>query len=138
MRVFVWASAIIIACTVAGWSQAYYESSGQTQVFKLAAGAKVGSAAIKDVAANHLAMNNGISVLATRGSIVVTMPALQRGVADVELYDIKGRQIYRQRGINSTVVRFETKSFASGIYSVLIRGNGQIFSRMIVLNGRGN
>lgn len=34
--------AAIMACVVLGWSQDYYEASGQPAVFTLAAGAKAG------------------------------------------------------------------------------------------------
>jgi hypothetical protein len=81
-------------------------------------------------------MNSGINVTTFRSSIVVTFPALHRGSADIALYNIAGRQIYRQRGFTGTSLRLETRTFALGIYTFLIRANGQNYSRRVAVNGR--
>lgn len=137
MRAFVWATAMLFVCAATGWSQPYYEASGQTQVFTLAAGAKVGPSAIKGGRMNRFVMNTGISVVTSRGSIVVTLPALQRGSADIAVYDIKGRQGFRQSGFHGASLRLETKLFAPGVYSLLVRVDGQSFARRVAVNGRG-
>ena len=137
MRGIVLVSAILMACAITGWGQAYYESSGQTQVFTLAAGAKIGPSAIKSTPALRTGINNGISVGTSRGSIVVALPALHRGVADIALYDIKGRQIYRQSGFLGTSLRLETKAIAPGVYSMLVRVDGKSYTRRVAVNGRG-
>jgi hypothetical protein len=127
---------ILFAFAVAGWGQAYYEASGQTQVFTLTAGAKAGSAAIKRSPALLAAPKNGICVKAFRGGFLVTLLGLQRGYADIVLYDIKGRQVCRRRAINCTSLRLETGSFAPGIYTLFVHAWGQSFSRRIAVNGR--
>jgi hypothetical protein len=131
------ATAVIITCTVAGWGQACYEASGQTAVFTLKAGAKSGPAAIREGPVLHAGLNSGISLTATRGGIVITLPALQRGSADIALYDLTGRQIYRQRGFNGTSLHIETKAFASGIYTAIVRVDGKNYSRRFAVSRRG-
>jgi hypothetical protein len=131
-------SAAILCCAVACWSQAYYEASGQTQVFTLTAGAKGGwSTAIKDGPAVHAELNNGIRVKTLRSVVIVTMPSKQKESADISLYDIKGRQVYRQLGMTGTSMRIGTQSFAPGIYSMIIRAGGQSYSRRVAVYGRG-
>jgi hypothetical protein len=138
MRQIVWAAAILFATAAAGWSQAYYEASGQTQIFTLAAGAKVGPAAIKGSPVLRAGMSSGISVVTMRGGMVVALPAMaQRGVADIALYDIKGRQLYHRFGFTGTLLRLETKAFAPGVYNMLVRVEGKIFSRAIALSSQG-
>jgi len=132
---FFWASVFILGCVAAGWSQAYYEVSNQTKVFTLAAGAKVGSVAIRSGAV--VGINSGISVTTTRSGIMVTLPSLQRGSADIALYDIQGRQMFRQQGFGGAVLRLETRRFAPGIYSMQIRANGRSYSRMVAVSGHG-
>ncbi len=138
MRRIVWASAILFSCAAVGWCQAYYEASGQTQVFTLAAGAKVGPSAIKGSPVLRAGMNNGISVVISKGSIVVALPTMvHRGIADIALYDIKGRRIYHKIGYTGTSLRLERKAYAPGVYSMLVRVEGKSFSRAIALSGRG-
>ena len=129
--------AVILGFALACWSQAYYEASGQTAVFALTAGAKAGPAAIKGGSGMHAALNNGIKVTMSRGSIVVIMPVVHQRNADIALYDVKGRQAYRYQGYNGTSLRFDTKILAPGVYSLLVRADGQSYSRRVAVSGRG-
>ena len=130
------AVAVILGCAVAGWSQAYYEASGQTQVFTLTAGAKSGPAAIRGGSVMRTGKKSGINITVTRGGIVIRLPAMHQGSVDISLYDITGRQVYRQCGTIGISLRLETQTFAPGIYNVLVHVNGQNFTRRVVLNGR--
>jgi hypothetical protein len=77
-------------------------------------------------------------VVTMRGGMVVALPAMaQRGVADIALYDIKGRQLYHRFGFTGTLLRLETKAFAPGVYNMLVRVEGKIFSRAIALSSQG-
>jgi hypothetical protein len=137
MRKTVLVAATILSCATAGWGQFYYEASGQTAVFTLAAGAKSGPVTIPGGVVKHTRINSGISVIATRGGIVITLPALQHGKADIALYNLSGRQIYRQRGYIGTSLRLDIRRFAPGIYTVFVCIDGKDFSRKIAVSGRG-
>jgi hypothetical protein len=128
----------IIGCAVACWSQAYYEASGQTQVFTLTPGAKSGPASIRNGSFLHAKMNGGIRVTATRGGISIILPAQRHGSADIALYNIAGRQIYRQHGYNGASLRLETRTFAPGVYSLIVRLDGQSYSRRCTVTGKVN
>jgi hypothetical protein len=136
MRRIVMTMAAIIGCAMACWSQAYYEASGQTQVFTLTPGAKSGPASIRSGSFLHAKMISGIRVSATGGGIAITLPALRHGSADIALYNIAGRQMYRQRGYNGASLRLETRTFAPGVYSLIVRIDGQSYSRRITVTGK--
>jgi hypothetical protein len=124
----------IFGFAVAGWSQAYYEASGQTAVFTLTAGAKSGPAAIRGGSVLRTGKNSGISVTTTRGGILVTLPTLRSGTTDIALYDVAGRQIYRQHGYSGASLRIETQNFASGMYTARIQVDGLNYSRRLMAN----
>jgi hypothetical protein len=136
MRRIVITSATVLCCIITGWSQAYYEASGQTTVFTLAAGAKAGPSAIKGSPVVRTALNREMKVTTSRGGIMVALPALQ-GHADITLCDIKGRQICRQQGLSGTTVRLENRTLAAGVYSIIVRANGQRYTRRVAVSGRG-
>lgn len=127
---------MVLCFAIIGWSQAYYEASGQTAVFMLTAGAKAGPSAIKSSPVVRTALNKGMKVSTSRGGIMIALPAFQ-GHADIALYDIKGRQIYRQQGLSGTPIRLETLTLASGVYSIIIRANGLNYTRRVTVNRRG-
>jgi hypothetical protein len=128
------ATAVILTCTVVGWSQDYYEASGQTQVFTFKAGAKSGPAAIHRASVQHAMVNNGIKFMTTRGRILITLPTSQQGSAKILLFNIAGRQIYRQRGYSGTSLHIETQAFASGIYTAIVRVDGKNYSRRFAVS----
>jgi TRAP-type uncharacterized transport system substrate-binding protein len=131
------AALAILTCAVAGWSQAYYEASGQTRVFTLAAGAKSGPVAIRGGSVMRTGKDSGINFAVTRGGIVVTLSAAnQQGSADIALYDLTGRQIYRQHGYCGTSLRLETKAFSAGVYTALVRVDGKNYSRRFAVSRR--
>jgi hypothetical protein len=130
-------ASVIFGFAVACLSQTYYEASGQTAVFTLKAGAK--TSAIHSGSVIRSVLNSSINVTTVKGNIVVTLPALQRGLADISLYDIAGRQIYRQHGYSGTSLRLETRTFAPGVYSMLVCVDGKKYSRRVAVSkaGRG-
>ena len=135
MRMIIFTIATMLGGAAAGWSQAYYEASGQTQAFTLAAGAKAGPSAIKRGSDVRSGPHYGLRVIFSRGGIVVTLPGMHRGSADIALYNIKGRQVYRQIK-NGPSLRLETPLLAPGIYNMLIRFDGLIYSHRIAVSGR--
>lgn len=137
MRRFILFSSIFFISTAAGWSQGYYETSGQTQVFTLTAGAKAGTTGTRSGRAFSTGKNTEIRVIAARGGVVVSLPLSLRGTAEVALFDIRGRQVFRLTGITGTSVCIESGSFAPGVYSMLIRASGTSCVRRVALNGRG-
>jgi hypothetical protein len=128
---------LVFICVVAGWSQTFYESSSQTQVFTLKAGAKAGPTAINNSSISLPVINNGISVMTLKGSIVVKLPSFHSRSTTIALYDIRGRQVYRQEGITGSALRLDARSFAPGVYSVIFRADGKKFSRVVAISGRG-
>lgn len=137
MRNIIVISFVIFSFSITCWSQAYYEASGQTAVFTLTAGAKAGPTAIKRSPEVHAALSSDIKVTMSRGGIVVIMPVAHQRSANIALYDIRGRQVYRQQGYNGTSLQLETKAFAPGIYNLLIRADGQSYTRRVAVYGRG-
>ena len=125
---------VILGCVVACWSQAYYEASGQTQVFTLTAGAKSGPVAIRKGSLMRTEKNSGINLAVTRGGIVITLPSLRRGSADISLYDLAGRQIFRQRGYWGASLRLATQTFPAGIYTAIVRVDGKNYSRRLAMS----
>jgi hypothetical protein len=81
--------------------------------------------------------NSGVNLSVTRGGIVITLPAKQQGSADIALYNLAGRQIYRQRGYCGASLRLETQAFAAGIYTAIVRVDGNIYSRRFAVSRRG-
>ena len=133
MRRIAIATGAMLCFAVAGWSQAYYEASGQTAVFTLAAGAKSGPAAIHNDPVVRTEAKRGVTVSMTRGALLIVLPVYQRGNAAIALFDIAGRRIYQRSGNSDKMLRLETLSFAPGIYSLLVRVDGMIYSRRIAV-----
>jgi hypothetical protein len=128
---------IIALIAVAVWGQQYYEVSGKTQVFTLTPGAKSGPTAIRGGSVMSPGKNSSINLTVARVGIVIMLPAKQQGSVDIALYDIAGRQIYRQHGYCGTSLRLETKAFAAGIYTALVRVDGKNYSRRFAVSRRG-
>jgi hypothetical protein len=130
--------AVFVGCAAACWSQTFYEASGQTKVFTLTPGAKSGPASIRDNFFPHAKMIGGIRVTASRGGISIVLPSLRHGAADIALYNIAGRQIYRLQGYDGASLRLETRTFAPGVYSLIVRIDGQSYSRRCTVTGKVN
>jgi hypothetical protein len=133
MRRIAIAAALLLSLTVTGWSQAYYEASGQTAVFTLSAGAKSGPAAIHDDPVVRAEEKRGVTVSMVRGAVLITLPVHQRGNVAIALFDIAGRRIYQRTGDSEKMLRLETRSFAPGVYSLLVRVDGMTCSRCIAV-----
>jgi hypothetical protein len=121
--------AVLLGSAVAGWGQSYYEASGKTTVFTLTPGAKAGPAAIRGRAALLPGIGNGIRISTVNGGILITLSFQQHCLSDITVYNMAGRQTYRQRGFSGASLRFDTRRFAPGTYNVLVRANGQNYSR---------
>ena len=138
MRQIALVVAAVIGCTVSGWSQSYYEASGRTAVFTLTAGAKSGSVAIRSGSAvTQVRSNIGVTVKTASSRIVVSLPALQSSSADIAIYTVAGKQIYRQRGYRGASLSLDSRQFAQGMYSVVVRVEGKSYSRRFAITGKG-
>ena len=132
---------IAISTFVSGWSQvyqAYFDASGKTAVFTLKAGEKAGcfvvSTAVVQMVSNK---TSSVKVATVSDGILVTLPTVKHGSADVALYDMCGRQIYRQCGVRAPALRLETRTFAMGLYTVTVRLDGKSHTcRFVVCAGR--
>ena len=127
----------IMAYAAAGWSQAYYEASGQTVVFTLAAGAKAGPSAIRAGQLRQGAAIASMEVTVSRSNIVVSLPTLQRGNADIAIFNIQGRQVYRQQGFTGKTLRLESAVFKTGMYVVRVGVEGQRYVRRFSIAAEG-
>jgi hypothetical protein len=128
------AGAITLMGASGSFGQEFYEASGQTSIFKLAPGEKSTTSAIRNNASMKSTMENGITIAAMKGSIVVTILSERHGSADISIYDMAGRQLYRQNGLEGRVLRLDSRKFAPGIYNARIRINGRYYSHRFVAN----
>jgi len=128
------AAATILTFTVGSQSQICYEASGQTMAFTLKAGAKSGPTAIREFSGMRGRINNGLNVATTRGGILVTLPTFEHGIADIAVYDVAGRQIYRQHGFSGTSLYLEPRTLAAGIYTVRVQGDAKNYLRRFVVS----
>jgi hypothetical protein len=128
------AGALLLLCAAAGWGQTNYEASGQTAVFTLTPGAKIGPNAIRGNPVLRTAPLRGIDIAVVQGGIVITLSSLLRGHADIAIYNLTGRQVYRQHGMNGLTLRVDTRRFTPGIYHARVRIDGQDFSRRFAVS----
>lgn len=128
------AGAILLGGAVAGWGQAFYEASGQTAVFTLTPGAKSGPAAIRGRAVSRSGKGSAIRIVAVKGGMVVTLLSPRRGQSDISIYEMTGRQVYRQRGLSGSSLRLDTRRYAPGMYNLLVRIDGQNYSRRFAVS----
>jgi hypothetical protein len=124
---------IVLLIVAAGFCQSYYEASGQSAVFTLAAGAKSGPAAVRDQRLNR-PMESGIGIVPAKGGLLVTVPLSQRGRTDVAVYTMAGRQMYRRHGLFESGLRIDTRQFGAGIYTVCVHAGGLNFSRRFAID----
>jgi hypothetical protein len=134
MKRMTFVAAVILTYAFACWSQICYEASGQTAAFTLKAGAKSGPAAIHEISVMRDKSSSGISVTRTRGSILIILPFLEHGIGDIAVYDIAGRQIYRQREFSRASLQIETWTFAVGIYTIRVQFDGQNYIRRFMVS----
>lgn len=131
----------LITLAVSGWSQSYFEASNRTSVFTLTAGAKALPSAVKESRAFHSIQAAAPRIQPMNGHVLITLPigSFNRAGTDIALFDIKGRQVYRQNSMQGTSLRIETRSFAPGVYSMLLRIDGKSYSRLVPISavGRG-
>jgi formylglycine-generating enzyme required for sulfatase activity len=81
----------------------------------------------------HTSPTSALQVTTTKGAIAVTLSYLQQGNAEIALYNCNGRQVYRHAG---GTMRINTRSWAPGIYSLVVRADGKNYSRMIAVSGQ--
>lgn len=132
MRRIIISVAIILSCIVTCWSQAYYEASGQTQVFTLKAGAKSGLTTIR---VGHMAtINNDLKITSIQNAIVISLPAISHKVVNIAMYNISGRQIFCKHGYSGTTLRLKSGWFAPGIYTAIAIIDGKNYSRLFAIS----
>ena len=122
--------AIILSCIVTCWSQAYYEASGQTQVFTLTSGAKSGL-----ISVGHTAkINNDLKITSIQNAIVILLPGISHRVVNIAMYNISGRQIFCKNGYNGTTLRLKSGWFAPGIYTAIASIDGKNYSHLFAIS----
>jgi hypothetical protein len=121
-------AAVILGYAIACWSLTYYEASGQTQVFTLTAGAKIGPTAINNRSISRIEKNDGINFATTLSGIVIMFSPLQSRRINIELYNLSGHQIYQRRGYFGKSICIETNAIATGIYTANVCVNGKNYS----------
>jgi hypothetical protein len=127
------AGAALCFCVSSGWSQTSYEASGQTVVFTLTPGAKASPLAVIGGSGSRFG-KNAVSITSARGFIVVSLSSQPHGPSDISIYDMAGRQAYRQRGFSGGSLRLETRRFAPGMYNILVRIDGRNYSRRFAVS----
>lgn len=128
------AGAVLLGCAMAGWGQQYYEASGQTAVFTLTPGAKSGPSSIRGRVVSRMGPQTGMRIAMVKGGFVVTLLSQRHGQSDITMYDMAGKQVYRQRGFSGSSLRFDAHRFAPGIYNLLVRIDGQNYSRRFAVS----
>jgi hypothetical protein len=128
------AAAVVLGCAATGWTQTSFQSSGQTAVFTLTPGAKAGPEAVLHGVVVRPAKGNSVTIGLVKGGIVVTFPTLRHGLGDITIYDMSGRQAFRQHGFAGASLRLDARRFAPGMYNVIVRIDGQKYSRRIAVS----
>lgn len=122
---------ILLGIAATSSSQNYFEASGQTKVFTLAAGAKSGPDAVRNTPAPRLAGAHQAAIALSRNSIIFTQPFQSGGLADVAVYNVAGRLVFRQTGIAGRLF-LDTRRFAPGIYQARLTSAGHDITRRFV------
>jgi hypothetical protein len=112
----------------------YYDASGQTAAFTLTPGAKSGSSAIRREVGLHSGAVNSIRIAAGKNLIGITLSFARRSPVDVAIYNVAGKRAFRQRGFNGSFLRLDARLFAPGLYSVVVRKDGQNYSRYFTVS----
>jgi hypothetical protein len=115
-------------------SQSYYESSGQTAIFTLKAGAKSGPLSTQSSSGSHYFSTRALSIANVNNNIVILLPSLLRGYADISLCDISGRQIFRKSAFGNMPVYFNKNTLMPGIYNVSVYVDGKALSRRFLIS----
>ena len=137
MRSIVLAAGAVVFCAAMVWSQAYYEASGQTVAFNLAAGAKSGPAAIRLSFAAPGSAFREIKITQSGSGIISVTVGVTGMAATVAVFDVRGSQVIRSAKIAGGVARIDTQRFAPGMYCVVATTGGRTISRTILVSGKG-
>lgn len=127
------ASVAILCLSNACFGASFYESSGQTSVFTFAAGSKSGPLAIRNGRVTQFLNANPITISSVKRN-VISFSLQLKGSCEIALYDISGRLAFLRRGFDGTSLSLDTRIFGSGLYTVVVRQNGQSFSRRITIS----
>jgi len=124
---------VMLIGAAAGWGQAYYSASGTTAVFTLTPGAKTGPAAIRQNLVRS-EIGNPVAIASVKGYLVVSSSSQRHGLGDIALYNIAGKQVFRQHWLGAASFRCDTRRFAPGMYTVVVRVDGQNYSRRFAVS----
>jgi hypothetical protein len=125
---------VILCCVAFGWGQGYYEASGQTSVFTLAAGAHSGWAAIRGKARANHEIQNAIHIAAAQSGIFLTVSSQKGAISDIAIYTMAGRLAYRQRGLHGSALRLDARFLAPGVYNTVVHVGEQTYSHRIMVS----
>jgi hypothetical protein len=110
-----------ILCAVA-MAQQYYEASGRTQVFTLAAGAKAGPSAMAPESRRMHFIAPGIRITANNGVILHVQGITSKAL--VHVYNVAGKRVLRIDVDGGTSVTV-SKLLQSGVYFARLEVNGR-------------
>jgi len=125
---------VMLIGAAAGWGQAYYSASGSTAVFTLSPGAKSGPDAIRRDLAVHSGIGSPVTIASVKGFLFVSSSSQRHGLGDIALYNIAGKQVFRQHWLGAASFRCDTRRFAPGMYTVVVRVDGQNYSRRFAVS----
>lgn len=63
----------------------------------------------------------------------MTLPASRSGQADIAIYNVSGRQVYKQQRISGASFRLDVRPLAAGMYNAVVKVDHQQFSRRFVV-----
>jgi hypothetical protein len=128
------AAAAMLVFAVQGWGQSTFQASGRSAVFTLAPGATAGPDAVQRGIVSQQGKRSGVTIAFVKNGILVALPSLRRGPADIAVYDMTGRLAFRLRGFSGASLRLDPRRFAPGMYNVIVRMDGQKYSRRIAVS----
>jgi hypothetical protein len=118
----------VFGLAAACWGQAYYEASGQTQVFTLAAGAKAGwdvpATPVKASCSSHVDPSISILTHSGKNGTRVCVSGRQEH-SHIAIYNAAGQRLWN-REVDKSVSPFAAAvRLAPGVYFARLSVNGQ-------------
>ncbi|MDD5673609.1 MAG: SUMF1/EgtB/PvdO family nonheme iron enzyme [Chitinivibrionales bacterium] len=74
-----------------------------------------------------------LKITMSRSAIIMTLPASRSGQADIAIYNVSGRQVYKQQRISGASFRLDVRPLAAGMYNAVVKVDHQQFSRRFVV-----
>jgi len=119
------------------WSQAYYEASGQSQVFTLSAGAKSGPASIHQPLAKFIQTRNDVKFYQLHnGNISILLPNIPQ-LAKIAVFNVFGRQVFYSTYRFNDFICIDTRLYSFGMYTIVVAIGNHKISKHFLVFGKG-